>query len=397
MGGVEFLDHLHAGPAVLGDLVNIGALHQPQAYIRVPQAVSRPRLAIAVHLEVVLGQYTVEQFQVAAGEHLIGRLGQFIRQDRIRIKLAPVPSLHPTLRFWPVKQALVGPHGASGAFAEADATLAPNLNLQNFLTRARVRYHRHVAVLQIPCLVRPHAGVAHEQNIVVQLVGIPLVLRLRRVLRVCPRRRIKLLIFRRAEPGPVHNLPAGFVGRRQIRQMRQPAMPDAGLQDQAQRADLVMDRAARRSLTDFPRLLGNRDGRRDTVHTVILYLARRHARQSEMPEEWQKMQPEPNLMPLHPAHRALTVGDHPVLQGKPLRGCQKSFLGRDEARACLAGHGEEPVLRHILGLGETFFLRAVAELFAAYGGGTLPEATGRFLEKLEIAVHQLMDRALDRW
>jgi hypothetical protein len=77
--------------------------------------------------------------------------------------------------------------------------------------------------------------------------------------------------------------------------------------------------------------------------------------------------------------------------------CVECFLGRDEARARLAGHGEEPVLRHILGLSETFLLRAVAELLAADGGGALPEATGRFLEKLQIAVHELMDRALDRW
>jgi hypothetical protein len=40
-------------------------------------------------------------------------------------------------------------------------------------------------------------------------------------------------------------------------------------------------------------------------------------------------------------------------------------------------------LRHILGFGETLFLRAVAELLTADGGGALPEATGRFLEKLE--------------
>jgi len=40
--------------------------------------------------------------------------------------------------------------------------------------------------------------------------------------------------------------------------------------------------------------------------------------------------------------------------------------------------------------------RAIPELLTANGGGALPEATGRFLEELKVAVHQLVDRALDR-
>lgn len=34
------LDHLHAGPAVLGDLINVGALHQAEADVAVPEAVA---------------------------------------------------------------------------------------------------------------------------------------------------------------------------------------------------------------------------------------------------------------------------------------------------------------------------------------------------------------------
>jgi hypothetical protein len=36
---VVFLDHLHAGAAVLGDLIDVCAFHQAQADIRMPQAV----------------------------------------------------------------------------------------------------------------------------------------------------------------------------------------------------------------------------------------------------------------------------------------------------------------------------------------------------------------------
>jgi hypothetical protein len=39
--------------------------------------------------------------------------------------------------------------------------------------------------------------------------------------------------------------------------------------------------------------------------------------------------------------------------------------------------------------------RALADAYD--GGSALPETTGRFLEELEIAVHQFVDRALDRW
>ena len=51
MHGVEFLDHLDAGAAVFGDLVDIGALHQAQADVGVPKAVGRARQAFAILLE----------------------------------------------------------------------------------------------------------------------------------------------------------------------------------------------------------------------------------------------------------------------------------------------------------------------------------------------------------
>jgi hypothetical protein len=45
---VELLDHLHAGAAVLSDLVDVGAFHQAHADIGVPEAVRGAPVAVAV-------------------------------------------------------------------------------------------------------------------------------------------------------------------------------------------------------------------------------------------------------------------------------------------------------------------------------------------------------------
>ena len=51
VSGVKFLDHFDAGPAVLGDLINIGTLHQAEANVGVSQAVAGPRIAITIELQ----------------------------------------------------------------------------------------------------------------------------------------------------------------------------------------------------------------------------------------------------------------------------------------------------------------------------------------------------------
>ena len=52
--GVEFLDHLDAGATVLGDLIDVCTLHEPEADIGVPEAVSRARVAFAVLFQAFL-------------------------------------------------------------------------------------------------------------------------------------------------------------------------------------------------------------------------------------------------------------------------------------------------------------------------------------------------------
>jgi hypothetical protein len=58
---VIFLDHLDAGAAVFGDLVDVGTFHQAETYICVPQTVSRSRSAFTIEPEIFLVQDRGEQ------------------------------------------------------------------------------------------------------------------------------------------------------------------------------------------------------------------------------------------------------------------------------------------------------------------------------------------------
>src|SRR4029079_19524013 len=74
VGGVELLDHLNAGTAILGDLINVGALHQAQADIGVPQTVEGPALAFAINLEVKFAEDGVEEVVMTFRKDNLGRL-----------------------------------------------------------------------------------------------------------------------------------------------------------------------------------------------------------------------------------------------------------------------------------------------------------------------------------
>jgi len=58
--GVIFLDHLDAGAAVFGDLVDVRAFHEAQADIGVRQAVRSAPVPIAVKFEILLIENPVE-------------------------------------------------------------------------------------------------------------------------------------------------------------------------------------------------------------------------------------------------------------------------------------------------------------------------------------------------
>ena len=51
MGRVELLDHFDAGATIPRNRVNVRAFHQPEANVRVPQAVCGPSIAMAIELQ----------------------------------------------------------------------------------------------------------------------------------------------------------------------------------------------------------------------------------------------------------------------------------------------------------------------------------------------------------
>ena len=66
------LDHLDAGPAVLGNLIDVSVFEKAEAYVAVAQAISRARFAVAVKLQFGLIEDAVE--------HLL----EFVREEPVR-------------------------------------------------------------------------------------------------------------------------------------------------------------------------------------------------------------------------------------------------------------------------------------------------------------------------
>ena len=71
MRGVVFFDHLDAGAAVLGDLVDVRAFEEAQADIGMAQGVGGPPVAVPVEFELVLAQDGVELLFVVGREDQI--------------------------------------------------------------------------------------------------------------------------------------------------------------------------------------------------------------------------------------------------------------------------------------------------------------------------------------
>ena len=74
------------------------------------------------------------------------------------------------------EQSLIRPHGARHTLAVADATFTPHLDLKNSFAGRVVHDDRHVAVLQVLCLVRPQARIGHEKHVVMNLFRVPFVM-----------------------------------------------------------------------------------------------------------------------------------------------------------------------------------------------------------------------------
>lgn len=75
MRRVVFFDHLHAGATVLSDLVDVGALHQAEADICMPQTVGCTRSAFPVETKLLFVEYSFEKLALPLGKNEIGGFG----------------------------------------------------------------------------------------------------------------------------------------------------------------------------------------------------------------------------------------------------------------------------------------------------------------------------------
>ncbi len=76
MRRIVFLNHLHACPAVLGNLIDVGTFKQAQANVGVAQAVRRSRPSVTVGAKLFFLKDCVEQLARPFREQKIGGSGR---------------------------------------------------------------------------------------------------------------------------------------------------------------------------------------------------------------------------------------------------------------------------------------------------------------------------------
>lgn len=152
---IEVLDHLDAGPAVVGDLIDVRAFHQTHGNISVAQAVSRAALSVAVEFQLFFFKYLVEQVAPELGKHLHRRKQPFDFAVRLsfvfQLRNAALPDLFE--RIDRIRHAL----------AVADAGLAAHVDDENVFLRGIIVLGFRVPEFEIPRFVRTQAGIRHEQ------------------------------------------------------------------------------------------------------------------------------------------------------------------------------------------------------------------------------------------
>lgn len=119
-----FFDHLDAGAAILGNLVDVCSFHQAEANVRVPKAVRRPAVALAIEFQIFFVQDVVKQLPVIGGEDAVGRLW-----------LVPPAEAHERL------------NGARRTLAVPDAAFAAHFDLQDRFSGISILHDRHVSIL----------------------------------------------------------------------------------------------------------------------------------------------------------------------------------------------------------------------------------------------------------
>ncbi len=123
--GVVFLDHLNAGAAVLGDLVDVRTFHQAQADIGVAEAVSGARLALTVDFRFSSSRIALKSSCGHFGKRR--SVGSGLRD----FSFGSLPSRLVVRRRRTALQSLKRAHGSGHALAIADAALAADLDFKD--------------------------------------------------------------------------------------------------------------------------------------------------------------------------------------------------------------------------------------------------------------------------
>lgn len=125
--GVVFLDHLDTGGAVLGDLVDVCTLHQPQADVSMAQTVCGTWSAFAVKAQVFLMKDGLEEFTLPLGKNQIGWLRRspiFSRRSRVLCVLFRRVHAISACRAEPASKSLKGRNRTGHTLAISDTALS---------------------------------------------------------------------------------------------------------------------------------------------------------------------------------------------------------------------------------------------------------------------------------
>jgi hypothetical protein len=132
-----------------------------------------------------------------------------------------------------------------------DAALAAHFDFENLAASGVVRYDRHISMLKIEGFIRAKPRIRHEQNEVVDLLGVPFETTVKWFLGVSPSRLIELLVLFGAKPGPAHHLALCLIGGRPVGKVLKPPTPDGRFKDHAQRHDFIVEGAKGRLAADY--------------------------------------------------------------------------------------------------------------------------------------------------
>jgi len=158
-----FLDHLDPGPTVFGDLVDVGAFHQPQTDVCMPQTVRGTRSPVAVEAETFLIQDGLEKFALSFRKEKVRRFGRaplLARDSRGLGRSSGRVHAINARRAEPALKSLKGQHRTGHTFAISDTALSADFNLQN---------DRDIAELKAPGFVGLQSGIDCEERKIVKL------------------------------------------------------------------------------------------------------------------------------------------------------------------------------------------------------------------------------------